>query len=340
MQSKEASTERRISFWDHLNALRKCILRIALTVGIISFFCFTFDIRKGDIGGVSLPYPYPDIMNPIATKFFLRISDDLLPPDARLVALTPWAAVMIQFQISIMLGVSLGMPIIVNEIARFLGPALRIREKQVILRLALPSSILFVLGALFAYLFILPFSIEFLYQFADAMGIEQLFTVDKFVNFVIMMTFAFGVVAELPVIIVGLSSLGLVSPEFWVRNWRWAALISLMFAAIITPDGTGVTMMMIATPMMALYFSGCVIAVSRNKALTIGLMVAALGCLSVVASWLHDALRLDIGGDSFGVAGWKNWLLIGVGLAAYTIGMTVGIYGLTNKNSSKKVTVG
>ncbi len=336
MQSSEASTERRTSFWDHLNALKKCILRIALIVGIISFFCFTFDIRNGDIGGISVPYPYPDILSPIATKVFVRMSHDLLPPDARLVALTPWAAVMIQFQISMMLGVSLGMPMIVNEIARFLGPALRIREKQIILRLALPSSILFVLGALFAYLFILPFSIEFLYQFANAMGIEQLFTVDKFVSFVLMMTFAFGVVVELPVIIVGLSSLGIVSPEFWTRNWRWAALISMIFAAVITPDGTGVTMMMIAAPMMALYFSGCVIAVSKNKALTIGLMVAVLGCLAVVASWLHDALRLDVGGDSFGSVGWKNWLLIGVGLVAYAIGMIVGIYGLAKGRPVKE----
>ncbi|MBU0684481.1 MAG: twin-arginine translocase subunit TatC [Candidatus Thermoplasmatota archaeon] len=336
MQSSETSTERRTSFWNHLNALRRCILRIALVVGIISFFCFTFDIRNGDVGGISVPYPYPDIMHPIATKVFLRISHDLLPPDATLIALTPWAAVMIQLQISIMLGISLGMPMIVNEIARFLGPALRIREKQVVLRLALPSSILFVLGALFAYLFILPFSIEFLYQFADAMGIEQLFTVDKFVNFVILMTFAFGVVAELPVIIVGLSSLGLVSPEFWTKNWRWAALLSMIFAAIITPDGTGVTMMMIAAPMMALYFSGCVIAVSKNKALTIGLIIATLGCLAVVASWLHDALRLNIGGDSFGNVGWKNWLVIGVGLVAYAIGMIVGIYGLTKGKPAKE----
>jgi len=336
MRSSEATTERRASFWDHLNALRRCILRIALIVGIISFFCFTFDIRNGDVGGISVPYPYPDIMNPIATKVFLRISHDLLPPDARLVALTPWAAVMIQFQISIMLGISIGMPMIVNETARFLGPALRIREKQVILKLALPSTILFVLGAMFAYLFILPFSIEFLYQFADAMGVEQLFTVDKFVNFVIMMTFAFGVVAELPVIIVGLSSLGLVSPEFWTRNWRWAALISMIFAAIITPDGTGVTMMMIAAPMMALYFSGCVIAISKNKALTIGLMIATLGCIAVVASWLHDALRLDVGGDSFGSVGWKNWLLAGVGLVAYAIGIVVSIYGLVKGRPVKE----
>lgn len=336
MQSSEASTERRASFWDHLNALRKCILRIALIVGIISFFCFTFDIRNGDIGGISVPYPYPDIMSPIATKVFLRISHDLVPPDARLVALTPWAAVMIQFQISIMLGISLGMPMIVNEIGKFLGPALRMREKQFVLRLALPSGVLFFLGALFAYFFILPFSIEFLYQFANAMGVEQLFTIDKFVNFVLMMTFAFGVIAELPVIIVGLSSLGIVSPAFWIRNWRWAALLSMIFAAIITPDGTGITMMMIATPMMTLYFSGCVIVVSKNKALTIGLMVAALGCVVAVASWLHDAMRLDIGGDGFGYFGWKNWFFVGVGLVAYAIGMIVSIYGLTKGRPAKE----
>lgn len=335
MQSLEDPIERKASFWDHVNALRRCILRIAIIVGVISFFCFTFDIRTADIGPVDVPYPYPDILHPIATKVFLRISSDLVPPDTELVALTPWAAVMVQFQVSIMLGISLGMPLIVNEIGRFLGPALRTRERQVILRLALPSGFLFFLGALFAYLFILPFSIEFLYQFAAAMGVQQLFTVDQFVNFVLLMTFAFGVIAELPVIIVGLSSLGIVSPEFWTKNWRWAALISMIFAAMITPDGTGITMMMIAAPMMTLYFSGCAIAISKNKALTIGLIISVSGCVVVVASWLHDAMRIDMGGDSFGAFGWKNWLSVGAGLVAYAMGMTLSLHALMVERKPK-----
>ncbi len=336
MQSNEARIDLIQSFWKHLDALRKCILRIALTIGIISFFCFSFDIRAWEVGGVGIPYPYPDIMSPFATDVFLRMSQDLLPPDAELVALTPWAAIMIQFQISIMLGIFLGMPFIVSEIAKFLGPALRTREKQLILRLALPSGILFLLGAMFAYFFILPFSIDFLYQFAAAMGVRQFFTIDQFVNFVLMMTFAFGVIAELPVIIVGLSSLGIVSPEFWMRNWRWAALISMIFAAIITPDGTGVTMTMIAVPMMTLYFSGCAIALSKNKILSIGLMISGLGCVVALASWLHDAMRLDVGGNNFGSFGWRNWLVAGVGLSTYALGMIIGLYGLSKERSSRK----
>jgi len=335
MQSDDAPIERRTSFWDHLNALRTCIIRIGLIIGVISFFAFSFDIRTEDVGGVRVPYPYPDIMHPIATTVFLRISHDLVPADTQLVALTPWAAVMIQFQISIMLGVFLGMPMIVNEVARFLGPALRVSEKQVILRLAVPSSILFFLGALFAYLFILPFSIEFLYQFAGAMGIEQLFTVDKFIGFVLMMTFAFGVVAELPVMIVGLSSLGIVTPEFWTRNWRWATLISMIFAAIITPDGTGVTMTMIAVPMMALYFSGCAIAASTNKILTIGLTLAMSGCFAVVASWINETMELDGGGEGPGGIGWKTWLLIVMGLVAYSVGVFLFIYSLAKQRLRK-----
>ena len=334
----EGSIERRASIWSHLNALRKCIIRVALIVGILSFFFFSFDLRISQVGGIGIPYPYPDSINPISTRVFLRISDDLVPPDAQIVALTPWAAVMVQFQISIMLALFIGMPMIVNEIGRFLGPALRTSERLLVLRLTLPSAVLFFLGAVFAYLFILPFSIDFLYKFAAAMGVEQLFTIDKFINFVLMMTLAFGVIAELPVIIVGLSSLGIVAPQFWVRNWRWAALLSMIFAAIITPDGTGITMMMIAVPMMALYFSGCVVALSESKTLTIGLMLMFVGCFAVVASWLYNAMRADAGGSSLGEMPWKDFMLILVGLVSYGMGVAISIYSMARHRPSMRLT--
>ena len=333
----EASIEKRASIWSHLNALRKCIIRVALVVGILSFFFFSFDIRISQVGGIGIPYPYPDIMSPISTRVFLQISSDLVPPDADLVALTPWAAVMVQFQISIMLALLIGMPLIVNEIGKFLGPALKTPEKLLVLRLTLPSAVLFFLGALFAYLFILPFSIDFLYTFAAAMGVEQLFTIDKFINFVLMMTMAFGVIAELPVIIVGLSSLGIVAPESWIRNWRWATLLSMIFAAIITPDGTGITMMMIAVPMMALYFSGCAVAISQSKTLTIGLMLALVGCFAVAAAWLYNLTMSDDGGDGFGEMPLKTWMLVVAGLIAYCMGIAIFTYSLVRQRMSKRI---
>jgi sec-independent protein translocase protein TatC len=314
------------SFWKHLDALRACFSRIALTVGGITLFVFLFDIRTGELFGFPVMYPYPDVYTTISTRVFLQIKHDLLPASVRLIALTPWAAMFIQFQISLMLGVIIGMPMIVYQMGKFLGPALKRHEKRLIIRLVLPATVLFIMGNLFAYYLIIPFSIDFLYNFAFAMGVEQYFSVEEFFSFVLMFVIAFGVVFELPVIMVGLSSLGIVSPDFWKEHWRWAVLISMIFSAIITPDGTGVTMFMVAIPMLFLYFIGYIVSKSNDKMLTIGLMLAGTGCLAVLLSVIRHAFSLPLGVQNHLSFGLPDWLVVGAGTATFLVGLSmVGI---------------
>lgn len=309
------------SFWKHLDALRACVFRITVTVGAITLFVFLFDIRTGELFGLTVPYPYPDVYTTISTRVFLQIKHDLLPQTVRLVALTPWAAMFIQFQISIILGIIMGMPMIVYQIGKFLGPALKRHEKRLIIRLVLPATVLFIMGNLFAYFLIIPFSIDFLYNFAFAMGIEQYFSVEEFFSFVLMFVVAFGVVFELPVIMVGLTSLGIVSPDFWKEHWRWAVLISLIFAAVITPDGTGVTMFMVAIPMLFLYFIGYIVSKSQEKMRTVGLMLAIIGCAMVLLSGIWQTFDLPWEAQNYLSLGLPDWLAVGAGMATYIIGL-------------------
>jgi len=311
------------SFWKHLDALRACVFRIAVTVGAITLFSFLFDIRTVELFGLAVPYPYPDLYTTVSTRVFLQIKADLLPQTVRLVALTPWAAMMIQFQISLILGMIIGMPMIIYQVGKFLGPALKTHEKRMMLRLVAPATALFVMGNLFAYYLIIPFSIDFLYNFAFAMGIEQYFSVEDFFSFVLMFVLAFGVVFELPVIMVGLSSLGIVSPDFWKEHWRWAVLISMIFAAVITPDGTGVTMLMVVIPMLFLYFVGYIISKSKQRTFTVGLMLAGTGCAAVLLSGLEEAFGLPLGVENGPSFGWPGWLVVGAGLAVYLVGLSL-----------------
>ncbi|MEW5760693.1 MAG: twin-arginine translocase subunit TatC [Candidatus Thermoplasmatota archaeon] len=258
----------RNSFWGHFEELRKRIIKIICVVFGLSVFFFIFDIRTANLYGITLIYPYPDVFRTISTRVFLKISNDLLPSTVKLVALTPWDAMLIQFQVSIILGVIFGFPVIVHQFTKFIAPALYKHEKRILLKLIIPSTLLFILGCIFAYILIIPFSILFLYQFAGAMDIEQMFTVDEFISFVLLFILAFGILFQLPVIMVGLSSLGIASPDFWLRKWKVAFFVSLLFAAIITPDGTGITMLMIAFPMLGLYFIGYGFA-KRNRFLKI-----------------------------------------------------------------------
>jgi len=325
------------SFWKHLDALRSCVFRIAITVGAITLFTFLFDIRTVELFGFAVPYPYPDLYTTVSTRVFLQIKHDLLPQTVRLVALTPWAAMMIQFQISLILGVIFGMPMIIYQLGKFLGPALKLHEKRLMFRMVLPASVLFVMGNLFAYYLIIPFSIDFLYNFAFAMGIEQYFSVEDFFSFVLMFMLAFGVVFELPVIMVGLSSMGIVSPDFWKEHWRWAVLISLIFAAVITPDGTGVTMFMVVVPMLLLYFIGYVISKSGSKLLAVGLLLAGIGSAVVLFAGLRESFGLQPGGGGNFSFGWPVWLVVGLGSLTYITGILMAGASLRNESGKREL---
>jgi sec-independent protein translocase protein TatC len=76
---------------------------------------------------------------------------------------------------------------------------------------------------------------------------------------------AYGLVFELPIIMAGLTNLGVVQAEFWKENWRYAFVGMVIFGAIVTPDGSGITQLIVAFPMMLLYVIGYFIAKRMQK---------------------------------------------------------------------------
>jgi Sec-independent protein secretion pathway component TatC len=89
-----------------------------------------------------------------------------------------------------------------------------------------------------------------------AMAISKTVLLTEFVNFVFLFLLAFGFVFEIPLLMVGLTKLGVVQPATWKGGWRYAVVGSLVFGAFITPDGSGVTELIVAVPMCALYGIG------------------------------------------------------------------------------------
>jgi len=95
-----------------------------------------------------------------------------------------------------------------------------------------------------------------LYPFATTLGAVPFFGIDEFIYYVFGLMVAVGVMFLLPIFMVLLSYIGLVEPAFWKSKWRYALLFFLVLSAIITPDGTGVTMIMLFLPLVALYLFG------------------------------------------------------------------------------------
>jgi len=95
-----------------------------------------------------------------------------------------------------------------------------------------------------------------LFLYVSAMNLEPVLGVQDFVTFALVYSLAFGVVFELPVFVYALTRLGVVKAAAWRKHWRGAVIGALIFGMVITPDNSGITMMLIATPMIGLYMGG------------------------------------------------------------------------------------
>ncbi len=248
--------EKKATFLEHLEELRTRLLRIFIVVGGLTVFFFMFGIGKASFSDYVIYYPYPAIFESISARVLSKLQGDLLPEGVRLIQTTPAEAITALLYTSLFLGILFGMPVIVYEIGKFVAPGLYPHEKKAIARMIVPSTILFIAGCFFSYYLLIPFMIYFLYRYGFAMGIVTFLTIESFISFILTFLVAFGVAFQLPIIMVTLSSLGIVEPKFWRENLRIAVFILFVFGAAITPDGSGVTMTIVALPLILLYVVG------------------------------------------------------------------------------------
>jgi sec-independent protein translocase protein TatC len=202
----------------------------------------------------------------LAVQFFLAAKGYLVPDRVGGLPLNfsfqqPWDAYVVMFKVAFFLAVVAGSPFIVYEMGEFIRPALRPSERRLILRITLPILLLFLAGVTMCFVIVLPFTFNLLFSVQNLMGANFLVLYgDNFIDFVLLFSLAFGVAFQLPVVMYGLSAVGLVAADFWRRHWRVATAGIFLFGAVITPDGSGVTMILVSLPMLALYLVGYAVA--------------------------------------------------------------------------------
>ena len=145
------------SFVEYIEDLRIRAIRIAIVIGVASVFCMTFGIGIFNIGGYRIPLPYPDTLNNIAIQVVLTMKKNLLPQSVNLIQLTPQGAFFTQIYIAAMLGTIVAMPVIVRELAAFIGPGLYQRKKTNVKKFTASAIVLFAIGCLFSYFIVIPF---------------------------------------------------------------------------------------------------------------------------------------------------------------------------------------
>lgn len=243
-----------------VSELRRRLLRILYVLAPLFGFLVTFQLRffRFSLSGLSLTgvYPYPNLFDNVTAQVFRGLVAWMLPPHVELLNVGVGDSIVVQMEIAALLTLILGMPWIVHEVGAFLVPALRTNERQLFRQIGLPATILFAIGTGLGFAYWTPLTFNLLFRYVAAMGLAPVLGVQDFISFALLYSFAFGVVFELPVFLYALTRLGVVKAAYWRQHWRAAVVGSLVFGMIITPDNSGITMLLIATPMITLYFAG------------------------------------------------------------------------------------
>ena len=240
----------------HFEELRKRLLRIVLVIGIITVFILTCHAEPIQIGQFTIYYPTPEPLNNIAAQITNHMKNNLVPENVQLIQTAPGQAFFAQVYIAALVGIVLGMPVIIKELVGFIKPALKENEIHVSRSISLPALGLFIAGCIFSYNLVVPYILEFLYKYGESAGLVTFLNVMDFVTFVLQFLLAFGFSFQLPLVMYAMFVSGIVDADFWRKNIRYAIVIIVIFGAVVTPDGSGVTMWFIAGPMIALYVAG------------------------------------------------------------------------------------
>jgi sec-independent protein translocase protein TatC len=158
----------------------------------------------------------------------------------------------------------LALPVILYEILAFVAPALRKQQKKLMFGSLALIFVFFIGGLLFCYYFIMPVGIKWLVN-QSAGRISPVLSASSYATLSAWFLLALGVVFETPLVIFLVVRLGIVDAKTLHRNWRWAVIATVAFAALITPDWNPVTMIMVAVPMFVLYEGSVFVASLRRK---------------------------------------------------------------------------
>lgn len=225
----DMTAEEKQTFIQHLEELRRAII-ISVTAIIIGA-CVSFYYNEAILAIIVSPLTALQqtlIVTGVTEAFFVKL------------------------KLSLYAGFALAFPIVVWALWRFIKPGLYPHERKYVYVLLPSTVLLFVSGVLFAFFGILPLVLNFLIFIAGE-NLETLFRAEQYVGFVTTFTIPFGLVFELPVVIFFLTKIGVVKPDWMVKNRKYALLAIVVLAAVLTPGPDPLSQLFMAIPTYLLY---------------------------------------------------------------------------------------
>ena len=228
-QPREESKKKNVysmSFVDHLEELRWRLFKAILSVVIMAIVAFYFSDELFKL----LIIPLGDIklhVTEVTGSFYAYL------------------------KVSFFAGIFGALPVVFYQLWMFISPGLYKQEKKVVIPLVAVSSILFLIGAVFCYLVVLPLALKFLIGFSGDI-LSPIITVGSYISFTGLLLIAFGFAFELPIVAYFLGRVGLISSSFLAKGRRYAIIAILILGAVITPPDI-FTQVLLAIPIYLLY---------------------------------------------------------------------------------------
>ena len=222
--------DKEMSFNDHLEELRQRILNSIYSVLICIFFSFI--VIKPLISFIEIP-----------------------AKDIRLLQLSPGEFLFVAIKVAGYSGIIISLPYIVYQITLFIIPGLTKKEQRFILPAIAGSGLLFFIGLLFSWWILVPAAISFFIKFGSEI-VEPIWSIERYFDFVLLLMASTAIAFQLPVLQFILGSLGIITADKMISNWRIVVLSSAILSAIITPSTDPLTMSLLSISIVLLFFVG------------------------------------------------------------------------------------
>lgn len=222
----------RMSFLDHLDELRRRIIYavISLAVGVLIAVVFIGDIFD----------------------FIMRPLQAMLPAGGTLVYTDPTEAFMLNIKIALIAGLVIASPAVMTQVWLFIAPGLYVHEKKWAIPFVAMSTIFFVMGAAFSHYVVFPLTWRFFSSFTTDI-LTFMPRIEPAFSIYLRLLLAFGVVFQMPTVVLFLARMGVLTPRFMIRNIKYAILGIVIISAVVTPDGGGVSLVAMSGPLVLLY---------------------------------------------------------------------------------------
>ena len=246
------------SFWTHLDELKGHLVRIVAVV--VVFTAVAFGFKEWLFEWVLAP-SRGDF---ITYKLISRLHLAEMPADGGAIVQLINTGLATQFivhlRVSLYVGLLVALPYVIYSLFSFISPALYDHERHHSRRYVVGGYVMFLLGCALNYFVIFPFAFNFLANYEVSLAVPNMIALDSYISTLLGMTLVMGALFEIPIVCALFARLGVLRYEHMIRSRRYAIVVALVVAAVITPTGDPFTLMLVGVPIWMLYELGaCVV---------------------------------------------------------------------------------